>query len=148
VLVVDQAATPKGWVPVDYGDAQISVPAGWNADYDALCPFARPPGTVFLGAPSSNAAQCPLAVGEEGPQAYLGRWAGTAVDWTRQSVNGVVVVKAPSRDLGEADYLVPSLGLLLRLTSSEAQSLLATLTYSPRAAALWPGPMPLRACHR
>ena len=27
--VVDLSATPAGWVPVAYGDAQISVPATW-----------------------------------------------------------------------------------------------------------------------
>ena len=31
--VVDTAATPKGWVPVDYGDAQVSVPASFSVVY-------------------------------------------------------------------------------------------------------------------
>jgi hypothetical protein len=142
VLAVDQAATPKGWVPVAYGDMQISVPAGWNASYEAYCQMPRPPGTVFVGPPSSNTSQCPLPLGQGGPEAYLGPAAETMTGWTRQTVNGVLLLKPPSRDLAEGDYFVPFLRLLLWLTGSNAQALLATLTYSPRAAVLSSGPLP------
>ncbi len=142
VLVVDQGATPKGWVPVDYGDLQVSVPAGWKVSYEAYCQLPKPPGTVFVGPPAFGGTECPVVVGQGEPEAYLGPAAETTTDWSRQNVNGVLILKPPPGDLGESDYFVPSLGLLLRLTGSEAQSLLATLTYSPRAAVLSGGSMP------
>jgi len=46
---VDLSVTPAGWVPVAYGDAQISVPADWNASYGSTCDFAYAPGSVFVG---------------------------------------------------------------------------------------------------
>jgi hypothetical protein len=42
-VTVDQAATPRGWVPIAYGGVQISVPADRVV---GACP-AAPSGTVI-----------------------------------------------------------------------------------------------------
>lgn len=46
---VDVSATPVGWVPVAYGDAQVSVPASWYVLYRSPpCYFGHPRGEVFV----------------------------------------------------------------------------------------------------
>ena len=49
VVAVDTAATPRGWVPVDFGLAQISVPANWWYDSPTVgwCPDKPIPGLVL-----------------------------------------------------------------------------------------------------
>ena len=49
-IVVDSDATPAGWVPVDYGDAQVSVPTDWNVTLDG-CIAPNAPGTIMLQPP-------------------------------------------------------------------------------------------------
>ena len=47
--VVDVSATPKGWVPVAYGDAQVSVPANWwVVVHDCMTTTAQVPGMIFV----------------------------------------------------------------------------------------------------
>jgi hypothetical protein len=46
---VDLSATPAGWIPVAFGNAQISVPAAWWVLYNSSpCPTGSPPGEVFV----------------------------------------------------------------------------------------------------
>lgn len=51
-LVAD--VTPPGWVPVDFGDAQISVPADWSLNYTDMgsgpgCPLPQATGWLNVG---------------------------------------------------------------------------------------------------
>jgi len=39
--VVDLSATPAGWVPVAYGDAQVSVPPSFPVVYPGLTSFCK-----------------------------------------------------------------------------------------------------------
>ena len=49
---VDLSSTPAGWVPVAFGDAQISVPAAWWVLYNTYpCPTGSPSGEVFVNPP-------------------------------------------------------------------------------------------------
>src|SRR5262252_8837912 len=51
VPLTDTGATPPGWAPVAYGDAQISVPALWYVEGSpggSVCP-GETGGMVFLG---------------------------------------------------------------------------------------------------
>src|ERR1700722_11132621 len=52
------AVTPPGWVPVDFGNAQISVPSDWGIVFDNNCFVPRQPGIIY--------------VGEEGPPSGIG----------------------------------------------------------------------------
>jgi hypothetical protein len=45
-LVAD--VTPPGWVPVDFGNAQVSVPADWNITYNEQCAIPVGPGTIYV----------------------------------------------------------------------------------------------------
>lgn len=48
--VLDLAATPPGWIPVAYGDAQVSVPDDFNVfDLASQCGAVLRPGTVLVG---------------------------------------------------------------------------------------------------
>jgi hypothetical protein len=122
--------TPVGWVPVDYGGAQISVPADWNVSYDA-CPVAQQPGSEFVGATS---AYCPFAGALPGvPEVFLHSVpAGGSTVGNAETVNGIVV-RRTYRSRDESRYVVPSLGVSVTLSGAAAQRVLSTLTYSPRA---------------
>jgi hypothetical protein len=142
VLVVDQAVTPKGWVPVDYGDVQVSVPASWSFDVEeALCD-PGPPGVVEVG-PVSGAPGCggapsiePESTATVLPLTGPGRLSGRST-----KVNGVPVIVAGSGP-GSAAYFIPSLDADVNVTGSLGRRVLATLTYSPRAAVLSGEPLP------
>ncbi len=59
---VDLSATPAGWVPVAFGNAQLSVPAAWWVFYDSPpCPTGSPTGEVFVNPPPGVFA-CPLEI--------------------------------------------------------------------------------------
>ena len=45
---VDLSATRAGWVPVAFGNAQISVPSTWWVLYHVGCPTGSPPGEVLV----------------------------------------------------------------------------------------------------
>ncbi len=150
---VDLSATPAGWVPVTFGDAQVSVPAsftvfypGWNACEVASTrngvafwnlPFAglthchRPPGlnsgntTVLMAPPETNASQA-------------------SGDTIRQRVNGLWVYTAGARVHGGWEvYLVPEFGrLTVAAYGSLARRILGTITWSPRPVVLASGPAP------
>jgi hypothetical protein len=57
--VVEIAATPKGWVPVDYGAAQISVPASFGVYYPGQGSrrLWATPGALFLGPLAADTVQ-------------------------------------------------------------------------------------------
>ncbi len=58
--VVDTAATPKDWVQVDYGDAQVSVPAAFSIFYPGQnpCEGFSTPGALFV-ASKPTTIRCP-----------------------------------------------------------------------------------------
>ena len=56
---VDLSATPAGWVPVAFGNAQVSVPPTWWVLYNSPpCPTGSPPGEVFVN-PPPGVFHCP-----------------------------------------------------------------------------------------
>ena len=61
VVAVDTAATPRGWVPVDFFPAEVSVPATWW--YDSPTVGWRPdhpiPGLVLVGEDHLPKTTCP-----------------------------------------------------------------------------------------
>src|SRR3984957_865979 len=56
-VAVDVNATPKGWVPVDYGDVQISVPQGWVIATNQ-CPGSKSQSVVFIQGISPRQFRC------------------------------------------------------------------------------------------
>ena len=59
VSAVDLSSAPRGWVPVAYGDAQVSVPATWDVLTNAWCGRTLPP-IIQLGKVSQSIS-CPTA---------------------------------------------------------------------------------------
>jgi hypothetical protein len=135
---VGTSLTPRGWVAVDWGDAQISVPGRWvvSAGY-ALCGVV-PPGAVELG-PVTSAPGCGAKGDPRASWAMVvpGGRAGKA--WQAKEINGIEVWVAPS-SLTEPDYwVVPSLNVSLSLHGADSQAVLHTLTHSPRQVVLEDG---------
>jgi len=128
---LDLSATPTGWVPVAYGEAQISVPSNWNAGYGTACDIAHDPGSVFVG--RTGYGLCPEYVVKGVPVVYLApESSGKPSTGRRAIVNGLVVTRVIHNSF-ESLYLVPALGVELTLVGTKAQRVLSTLTISPRA---------------
>ena len=143
--VVDLAAAPRGWVPVDYGKARISIPPSWTILTTEGSCSTSPGGTLLIGPegkclPSSSPNVYPTI-------ASLTEWRGSVASMgPPRFVNGIAVY-APGV---EALYVVPRLGISLYLSGAYPGAVLSSLTYSPRAVATAPGPSPTvpRAWHR
>ena len=137
MVAVDMSVTPKGWVPVDYGDAQISVPSSWVITFDT-CQQAG--GTVYLGPQNNPRYGCPplqsydavflLPVPQPAPHT------GPTHPMLVNGVEVFRVVGAPT------SWLVPGLAVELDLRGPLRTRILSTLTHSPRSVALGPGPAP------
>ncbi len=136
--VVVQAATPSGWLPVGYGNAQVSVPRSWSLVTGGAEGCGPSTGVVVLG----DGAWCSPGMGDSPtPGTSI---ATLSIMKARQTVdNGsrVVVNGVPVYTPGVAPvYVVPSLGAELAFSGAPQPRVLHTLTASPRAVALAPGP--------
>jgi hypothetical protein len=140
--VVDLSATPAGWIPVAFGDAQVSVPATWFVAYRSLdCAIGSARGEVFVN-PRREFVPCPApsSIGKTevafGPPTERTR---PARDYgPRQVINGITVYGDTSYDTGL--YIAPSLGIDLIFQGPLGNRVLHTLTRSPRVIALVSGP--------
>jgi hypothetical protein len=140
---VDISATPADWVPVAFGDAQISVPATWWVLYDSPpCPTGSPPGEVFVSPPPGFFA-CPLEIAP-GPSTTVRFGPPTSPLSTvlghPEVINGIFVYPYPTGP--QSSYLVPSLSVEITVDGPLGQRVLHTLTWSPRSVVLAPGSSP------
>lgn len=156
-IAVDTAATPLGWVPVDDGDAQLSVPANWSLTLGS-CVSPTAAGTIMLkgqvqsgfvfGAvppcfPTETAAARTSPVVQVGPIGPSAPTAGAPL-----VVHGIVVdVTGTACALSgpcPSWYVVPSLGveIVVDEVPGTPSHVINTLTESPRAVALARGPAP------
>ena len=132
-VTVDLDATPKGWVPIDFGDAQVSVPSSWAISLDT-CQQER--GTVYLGIQNNLRYGCPPVQSDDAvglipvprPTPKIGTEHPTVV-------NGIDVFRLNGSRL-ETFWLVPSLGVELILRGTLSTRVLGTLTHSPRSLVL------------
>ena len=158
-IVTDTAATPPGWVPVSYGGAQLSVPADWYVTLDG-CIAVNAPGTIMLQ-PPGKAVTPPSGLARP---CLPGEAAGSGASFVRVGpiattvpagspapllINGIVVESAGPTACAATGpcpswYVVPSLGV--EIVDDEVPGagtpVIDTLTHSPRAVALAPGPAP------
>jgi hypothetical protein len=141
VPLSDPAATPSGWAPVAFGNAQISVPARWRVGSRPAC-GRRIPGYVVLGPTSTNLVvrnpRCKQAPDMAAIQVLTGD-RGQSPRWSGQ-VNGirVLAVRPPAR--GYASYLVPALHAVVTARGPLADRVIGTLTRSPLSVVLERGP--------
>ena len=138
---VDLLATPAGWVPVVFGNVQISVPATWWVLYNS-CPTGSPPGEVFVN-PLPGVFHCPVETAP-GPSTTVRFGPPTSPLSTvlghPEVINGISVYPYPTGP--QSSYLVPSLGVEITVDGPLGQRVLHTLTWSPRSVVLAPGSSP------
>lgn len=140
---VDLAATPSGWVPVDYKNLQLSVPASW-AFATAHCPGHAPAGEVFLQgiAPTTKPCQVPLS---SVTVATMQDSATSRLPSHSEELNGIEVYFAGGKPNSSMSItgLVPNLGVQVTIDAHALNTrILHTFSYSPRAVALAGGPRP------
>jgi hypothetical protein len=138
----DVSTTPTGWVPVAYGNAQISVPATWSVHYRSFkCPSGNEPGEVFVNPlpgypPCPRPLKMPMTVALQAPATPR-----PPKDYgPKQAINGITVYGETSH--GAGDYLVPSLGVEVMFQGSLGSRVLHSLARSPRTVVLANGPEP------
>jgi hypothetical protein len=134
---VTTEATPSGWLPVSYGDAQLSVPSSWALVTNGAGECGPNTGVIVLGS---------------------GEWCPASMNVTAQPNTSVLTLKVvtPSSVSAEgppitingisvyqpgvaAVYVVPSLHVELTFDGPPQPEVLQTLTFSPRSVALAPG---------
>jgi hypothetical protein len=143
------APMTSGWVPVDYGNIQVSVPPGAVIGFNR-CPDPSVPVTVHLGRQSAGVLNCPLELAGGTTVTLESLPAGTSTSGlAAHTVNGIEEFSNfGSRPT--AQVLVPSLGAEAQANGPLASRVLGTLIRSPRAVALAGGRAPLvpRSWHR
>lgn len=153
--VVDVAATPKGWVPVDFGMAQISVPHDWNLYYEPPCfSGGQGPGWVLVGmvqgkpTPRPGVACLSGPVDPKAPHAAIepddAPGLPTRTHERRIVVNGITAYEhlgavAAATTTPSLYFYIPRLGSELVVSRADAMRVLHTLTWSPRAVVLASG---------
>jgi hypothetical protein len=146
ILGVDLSMTPTGWVPVAYGDAQVSVPASFSVIYPGQYPcnpFSNV-GTIFLG-PMGSPDSCVTSVsgGAKTTVVYLRQQR-----FPSESLSGLQPIMRNGLRLFDASvdgifgYYSPLLGVVVAASGPLAQPVLDTLASSPRVLALASGPAP------
>jgi hypothetical protein len=141
--VADLSAVATPWVPVAYGDAQVSIPSSFAVLYpsgSALCAPGSPPGVLYVA---------PTPVIERGSSCPTGAHRTlVSVIETRQvppryarakpiALNGVTIYLGPfDKLLASYTYYAPSLGVEVTAEGPMAQRIINTLMPSPRARAL------------
>jgi len=162
IPAVVTSATPAGWVPVAYGDAQVSVPASFSVYYSPSfgCPQASFPGSLYVGPPRVERQPRPCDAGLPSisanevvlqPWRYI-PYSPVGVLPRLFALNGVRVyavsahvpsgVNVPERFSNHTYLVAPSLSVEVSASGPLAHRILATFTRSPRAVALAPGPAP------
>jgi hypothetical protein len=150
---IGTATSPAGWMPVAFGDAQISVPAVFNVFYlDSQC-FSSilRPGTVLVGDGSVPNCLPPSVIQPKGTLVHFSPLTRNPGWWRNEKpmrLNGLSVYLGPGMDpylagygleYGANDYIVPSLGIEVAAVGPLAKQVLNTLNRSPRTVALAPG---------
>ena len=148
---VDLSATPSGWVPIAYGDAQVSVPPTWLVFYRQSDCATIPPGLLAIQPPGgrpwcgpgnsfANPAQRPKppkSIVTIDPQ--LGTYHLPALPSV--VIHGIALYSLTRGErLSTVRYLVPALNVIIATTGPVARvAVLDTLSPSPRAAVLSQG---------
>jgi hypothetical protein len=140
---VKTSATPRGWTPVTFRDAQFSIPHNWAVVQDdvPLCGEVDGDGTVFLGARTLRLPDGDLCIGATRNEVLASSFSPRSPHPSTRSieVNGIAVdkvihpLRSGSINSVSVDYLAPSLGVELRGRGPKARQVLSTLTHSPLA---------------
>jgi hypothetical protein len=127
---VDVTATPPGWSPVAYDNAQISVPSDWGLARQQECSTSA--GEVFTGV-QFPVQGCPVSGGTADEASIAPAPMPRPAEAKQVVVNGItawlLLTSAGSRTLYVLD--APSLGVEVDAIGPLAEKVVHTLTYSP-----------------
>jgi hypothetical protein len=143
---IDLSATPTGWVPVAFGDAQVSVPAFFSVYHTGSDPCDQylPNSSLFIGQPTLISGSCDVARAKPHITVVLVvsvQRVPSPYDKEKSVIiNGIRAFDAFVR--GSLGYYLPSLGVEFAASGPLARRILATLTRSPRDVSLAHGPAP------
>lgn len=141
----DASATQIGWVQIDFGDAQISVPTAWWVTYNGGACGTTPPGLLVVHSPSYPAwcGNISYAEGTKKPAAppslvTLNPEIGSypVLLTPPLLINGISVYVVRSSDPSTAIYLAPRLKVVITTSGPAGLQVLDTLAPSPRVAVL------------
>jgi hypothetical protein len=141
--LTDASVTPKGWSPVTYENAQLSVPGSWlvESPQQLFCGMPQISGMIFVGVhpgfPKSFGCDVPASLAWILPAGKLPKGIGQRKPTAR--IDGIPVYRVPSAR-GTTVYLVPELGVRVGARGKSAARVLATLTRSPLSVVLRRGP--------
>ncbi|MFZ2057345.1 MAG: hypothetical protein WAV54_08050 [Acidimicrobiales bacterium] len=141
LLAVHLSATPAGWVPVAYGDAQVSVPPTWVVMTHAWCGGTWPP-VVQLGVVKQD-LDCPAA--PTPPTVRITPLGSIPAPYRQEQpvrLNGISVLVGP-KVATSVTYFVPSLHVEVWASDGPGARVIGTLAVSPRAVVLVSGPAPV-----
>jgi len=135
-----RATPPASWVPVAYGDAQVSVPATWDVMTHSWCAAQSP--IVELGDVEPSSISCvttpPL------PAVKINDLGTVPAPYRHEKpvlINGISALPGP-QSLSSVSYFVPSLHVELWAANGAGGRVLDTLAASPRATVLAGGLAP------
>ena len=136
------ADQPNGWVPVAYGDAEVSVPPTWAVMTDAWCGGAWP-SIVQLGVVTQD-MDCPAA--PTPPMVRITPLGTIPAPYAQEQpsrLNGIPVLLGP-KNATSISYFVPSLHVEVWASDGSGVRVIDTLGVSPRAVVLASGRGPQR----
>jgi len=143
---IDLSATPAGWVPIAYGDAQVSVPRTWRVSYEGPACGGPLPGLLVV--------QLPKGPPWCGPGSFPKGTTRPALPKSIVTLNPEVgtyhLPPSPSLVIhgialyalnrgATVRYLVPGLSVIITTTGSVGRLVLDTLSSSPRAVVMSEG---------
>jgi hypothetical protein len=140
--------TPPGWIALPYGSMQISVPATWAIGVLDCPGLTQGDGWVSLeGVTATNPpTACPSEASIPPNQVFIDPNStprpSTASVVTVNGFDAYVIANSHSGDSPAYEVPFPSLDTAITVKGPMASSVLHTLTYSPRAVVLAPGPAP------
>ena len=147
--VVDLSATPKRWVPVAYGDAQVSVPSFFSVHYPGMpCTRVAAWGMVLLAnAPhgAGRATSCPMHSHATHVELIPMRRVPAIYAHEKPVIlNGVSVYRVlADAPIPIAELDAPSLGIEVIARGALANAVADTLSRSPRTLVLARGAAPV-----
>jgi hypothetical protein len=139
LLLTDTAATPAGWMPVAFGNAQISVPADWQVDSWRCARLTN--GYVMTGTASTPPLpRSPRCRHASNVAIIKVLPAGQGQTHRRSGyINGIPLLGIHPVARGYASFLAPTLHVLISVRGPLGNKVLGTLTRSPLAVVLEAG---------
>ncbi len=122
-------SVPEGWRTYTYGKAAISVPSSWAVRDDTNCPDGKASGTLLLGYPKvlEYCPNLPASISYVAVTTFVSGPPGSPSPAQKPvKVNGVPVYVGFGSP-GSLEWAVPSLGVQITGTGSDANRILHTL---------------------